>query len=208
MKVRPIFIYLGVFIVFVMAVVFFSKTTQRSNSASEINTQAQMPNDDIHSKMKSQGNGDMPSKSNVMQDAIEKINSLKVAVEKNPNDTASVREYADVLLAHKPDEAIKLYEKVLKADPRRTDILLQLTFVYFNQGDVKKADEYNTKVLTIDDNNLIAKFNVGGLAQAKGDEKKARAVWQDLVNKYPQTEVGKLAANIIKQLDQKPVQMK
>lgn len=208
MKVKPIFIYLGVFLVFVAAVIFFSKSTQKSNSATEINQQAQMPNDDIHGKMKSQGNGDVPSKSNVMEDAVQKINTLKTAYEQNPNDTASVRNYADVLLAHKPDEAIKLYEKILRVNPKRTDILLQLTFVYFNQGDIKKADEYNSRVLTIDNNNLIAKFNVGGLAQAKGDEKKARAVWQDLSNKYPQTEVGKLAANIIKQLDQKLQQMK
>lgn len=208
MKVKPIFIYLGVFLIFVLAVLFFSKTTQKSNSAPEISQQAQMPNDDIHGKMKSQGNGDVPSRSNLMEDAVQKINSLKAAYEKNPNDTASVRNYADVLLAHKPDEATKLYEKILRIDPKRTDILLQLTFVYFNQGDVKKAEEYNSKVLSIDNNNLIAKFNVGGLAQAKGDEKKARAVWQDLSNKYPQTEVGKLAANIIKQLDQKSQQMK
>lgn len=208
MKVRPIYIYLGVFLVFVAAMVFFSRTTKNSNNASEINPQAQMPTDDTHSKMRSQGNGDVPSKSNVMQEAIEKINALKADVEKNPNDTAKVRQYADVQIAHKPEEAIKLYERILKIDSKRTDILLQLTFVYFNQGDVKKAEEYNSKVLTIDKNNLIAKFNTAGLAQAKGDEKKAKAIWQDLAKKYPQSEVGHLAAQLVKQLDQKPVQMK
>lgn len=208
MKVKPIYLYLGVIIVFIAAVIFFSKTTKDSNKALEINPQAQMPDDDIHGKMKSQGNGDVPSKSNVMQDAVERINTLKADVTKNPNDTAKVREYADVLLAHKPEEAIKLYERILKVDSKRTDILLQLTFVYFNQGDVKKAEEYNSKVLTVDNNNLIAKFNTAGLAQAKGDEKKAKAIWQDLANKYPQSEVGHLAAQLVKQFDQKSVQMK
>lgn len=202
MKVKPIYIYLGVLIVFIAAMVFFSKTTQNSNNASEINPQAQIPEDDIHSKMKSQGNGDVPSKSNVMQDAFERINNLKADVEKNPNDTLKVRQYADVLIAHKPEEAIKLYERILKVDSKRTDILLQLTFVYFNQGDVKKAEEYNSKVLSVDNNNIIAKFNTAGLAQAKGDEKKAKTIWQDLANKYPQSEVGQLAAQLVKQLDQ------
>lgn len=208
MKVKPIYIYLGVFIVFVAAVVFFSKATKDSNKATGINPQSQMPADDIHGKMKSQGNGGAPSKSNVMQDAIERVNKLKDDAEKYPNDTSKVRLYADVLIAHNPEEAIKLYERILKIDSKRTDILLQLTFVHFNQGDIKKAEEYNTRVLTIDNNNLIARFNVGGLAQAKGDDKKAKVIWQDLANKYPQSEVGKLASQIVKQLDQKPVQMK
>lgn len=208
MKLKPIYIYLGVFMVFVAAMIFFSKTTKDSNKAIEINPQTQMPDDDIHGKIKSQGKGDAPSKSNLMQDAVERINTLKSEAEKNPNDTLKVRQYADVLIAHKPEEAIKLYERILKAGPKRTDILLQLTFVYFNQGDMKKAEEFNSKVLAIDNNNLIAKFNIGGLAQAKGDDKKAKATWQDLANKYPQTEVGKLAAQLVNQLDQKPVQSK
>jgi len=208
MKVKPIYIYLGVFLVFVAALIFFSRTTKDSNKAMGIDPQAQMPDDDIHGKMKSQGNGDVPSKSNVMQDAVEKINTLKADVEKNPNDTVKVREYADVLLAHKPEEAIKLYERILKVDSKRTDILLQLTFVYFNQGDEKKAEEYNSKVLMIDNNNLIAKFNTAGLAQAKGDDKKAKAIWQDLANKYPQTEVGHMAGELVKQLNQRAPQTK
>jgi tetratricopeptide (TPR) repeat protein len=208
MKLKAIYIYLGVFIIFVAAVIFFSKTTNDSNKAMEINPQAQMPDDDIHGKMKSQGNGDTPSKSNLMQDAVERINALKSEAEKSPNDTLKVREYADVLIAHKPEEAIKLYERILRIDSKRTDILLQLTFVYFNQGDMKKAEEFNSKVLTVDNNNLIAKFNIGGLAQAKGDERKAKSVWQDLANRYPQTEVGKLAAQLVQQLDQKPAQAK
>lgn len=208
MKVKPIYIYLGVLLIFVAAVVFFSRTTQKSNNASAIGPQTEMPSDDLHSKMKSQGNGDVPSKSNVMQEAVAKIEALKNNAEKNPNDTLKVREYADVLVAHKPEEAIKLYERILNVDSKRIDILLQLTFVYFNQGNQQKAEEYNSKVLTIDNNNLIAKFNTGGLAQAKGDDKKAKSIWQDLAKKYPNTEVGHLAAQLIKQLDQKPANVK
>ncbi|MHB8906552.1 MAG: tetratricopeptide repeat protein [Melioribacteraceae bacterium] len=208
MKIKPIYIYLGVIIVFIAAVIFFSRTTKDSNTASAISPEAQMPNDDIHSKMKSQGNGDSPNKSNVMKEAVDKINNLKAAVEKNPNDTLKTREYADLLIAHKPDEAIKLYERIIKTDPKRTDILLQLTYVYFNQGNINKAEEYNSKVLSVDKNNLIAQYNIGGLAQAKGDEKKAIAIWQDLAKKYPQTEVGSIAGEVVKQLSQKAAQTK
>jgi tetratricopeptide (TPR) repeat protein len=203
MKVKPVFVYLGVFIVFIAAVIFFSNTTKNSNTPSAINPQAKMPDDDIHGKMKSQGNGDSPNKSNVMKEAVDKINNLKAGVEKNPNDTLKAREYADVLIAHKPDEAIKLYERILKADPKRVDILLQLTFVYFNQGNIDKAEEYNSKVLMIDKNNLFAQYNLGGLAQARGNDKKAASIWQELAKKYPQTEIGRMAGEVAKQVGQK-----
>ncbi|MFA7229266.1 MAG: tetratricopeptide repeat protein [Melioribacteraceae bacterium] len=207
MKIKPIYIYLGVFIVFVAAVLFFSETTKKSNMPSK-DPLAQMPDDDIHGKMRSQGNGDMPSKSNLMNDAVEKINKLKSDYEKNPNDTAKVLLYADVLIAHQPEEAVKLYNKILKIDPKRVDVLLQMTYVSFNMGDVAKAEEYNARVLSINPNNLIAKFNTGGLAQAKGDNTKARSIWTDLSSRYPNSEVGKIAGELVKQLDQNATKSK
>lgn len=204
MKIKPIYIYLGVFVIFIVAVVFFSNSAKNSNQANEINPSAQMPNDDVHKGMAQQGNGDMPSKSNVMKEAVEKMNALKSAIEKNPNDTLKVREYAEMVQAHEPDEAIKLYENILKVGPKRTDLLLELTFLYFNKGDLKKAEEYNNKVLNIDKSNMIANYNLGGLAQAKGDIKAAKAIWLDLAKKYPNTQIGNMAGELAKQLDQMP----
>lgn len=204
MKIKPIYIYLGVFVIFIAAVLFFSNSAKNSNQAKEINPNAQIPKDDIHKEMAQQGNGDMPSKSNVMQEALEKMNTLKAAVEKNPKDTLKVREYAEMVQAHEPDEAIKLYENILKVGPKRTDLLLELTFLYFNKGDIKKAEEYNNKVLSINKTSLIANYNLGGLAQAKGDFKTAKAIWQDLAKKYPNTQIGNMAGELAKQLEQMP----
>jgi len=204
MKIKPIYIYLGVFVIFILAVLFFSNAAKNSNTAKELNPNAQMPNDDVHKGIAEQGNGDMPSKSNVMKEAVEKMNALKAAVAKNPNDTLKVREYAEMVQAHDPDEAIKLYEGILKVGPKRTDLLLELTFLYFNKGDIKKAEEYNNKVLSIDKNSLIANYNLGGLAQAKGDIKTAKAIWQDLAKKYPNTQVGSMAGELAKHIDQMP----
>mgnify|MGYP001599541817 CR=1 FL=1 len=204
MKIKPIYIYLGVFVIFIAAVLFFSNAAKNSKTARELNPNTQMPIDDIHKGIAEQGNGDMPSKSNVMKEAVEKMNALKAAVEKKPNDTLKVREYAEMVQAHEPDEAIKLYENILKVGPKRTDLLLELTFLYFNKGDVKKAEEYNSKVLNIEKNNLIANYNLGGLAQAKGDIKTAKTIWQDLARKYPNTQIGNMAGELAKQLEQMP----
>jgi tetratricopeptide (TPR) repeat protein len=130
------------------------------------------------------------------------MDALKIAVEKNPNDTTKVREYADMLAVHNSEEAIKLYERIIKVDPKRVDILLQLTFTYYNTGNLDKATEYNNKVLSVDKNNLYAQYNMGGLAQAKGDNKKAIAIWKDIAKKYPNTEVAHIAEQAAKQLEQ------
>lgn len=198
MKIKAIYIYLGVFVIFVGAILFFSNGAKKS-TALNLNQNQQMPNDEVHNKLKS---GEEPSKSNVMQAAIEKLNALKEDVERNPKDTSKVREYADMLtMSHKSDEAIKYYEQILKVNPKRIDVLLQLTYVYFTKGDLAKADGYTNEILIINRNNLFALYNVGAIAQAKGDSKKARAAWNNLFNRYPNTEVGKLAAKSIQQLD-------
>lgn len=201
MKFKPIYVYLGVIVVFIVAIVFFSGITKKSNNTVSFNEGAQMPDDDVHGSMRSRGNGEMPGKENVMQEMKEKMNALKMAIEKNPNDTTKVREYADLQIAHNPEEAIKLYERILKIDSKRTDILLQMTFTYYNIGDIDKSIEYNNKVLSIDKNNLFAQYNVGGLAQAKGDNKKAISIWKEIVKKYPKTEVAHIAEQAAKQLE-------
>ena len=204
MKIKPVYIYLGVFAIFIVAVIFFSNASKNSRTAKELNPNTQAPNDDVHKGMAEQGNGDKPSKSNVMKEAVEKMNALKAAVEKNPNDTLKVREYAEMVQAHDPNEAIRLYESILKVGPKRTDLLLELTFLYFSKGDLKKAEEYNNKVLSIDKTNMIANYNLGGLAQAKGDFQKAKSIWLDLAKKYPNTQIGHMAGELAKQLDQAP----
>ncbi len=201
MKVKPIYIYLTVFAVFVAAVIFFSNSASKTNKQSELTANGQMPNDDVHKGMGS-SKEEAPSRANVMQEAIKKMNDLKAEVDKNPNDTLKAREYADMLLPHKPDEAIQIYEKILTKGPKRKDMLYQLTSAYYNKGDINKAEEYNNKLLSFDKDNLIANYNVAGLAQAKGDSKKARAVWDNLAKKYPNTDVGHMAGELVKQLDQ------
>lgn len=202
MKLKPIYIYLTIFVVFIISIVLFSNSTKKSNLTDNQQMNGQMPEDDVHKNLKSQGNGDAPSASNVMKEAIERMNKLKEEVNKNPNDTLKLREYADMLtLAHKPDEAIEYYSKILKFDPKRIDVLLQLTYVYFNKGDLDKALEYTNKALQVDKNNLIANYNLGAVLNAKGDKRQAIIIWKNLAQKYPNTDVGHIAKESAKQLE-------
>ncbi|MFZ5948126.1 MAG: tetratricopeptide repeat protein [Stygiobacter sp.] len=202
MKLKPIYIYLTIFVVFIISIVLFSNSAKKSNLTDNQQMNGQMPEDDVHKDLKSQGNGDSPSASNVMKEAIERMNKLKEEVNRNPNDTLKLREYADMLtLAHKPDEAIEYYSKILKFDPKRIDVLLQLTYVHFNKGDLDKALEYTNKALQVDKNNLIANYNLGAVLNAKGDKRQAIIIWKNLAQKYPNTEVGHIAKESVKQLE-------
>ncbi len=63
------------------------------------------------------------------------MDMLKKEVEANPKDTAKIKEYADfIAAAHKPEQAIPYYEKILKVDPRRNDILFSLSMIIFQRS--------------------------------------------------------------------------
>jgi tetratricopeptide (TPR) repeat protein len=201
MKIKPIYLYLGAFAVFLIAIIIFSKVTKESGKANPLSANAQAPNDNIHQGMRSRENGKGPSKDDVMKEAVDRMNQLKSDVAKNPNDTAKVKLLADMLVPHEPEQAIKYYEQILKAGPKRIDILLQLTYTYYNMGNVEKAIEFNNRALAQDKNNQYALYNSGGLAQAKGDKQKALKIWKDLANKFPDSEVGHIAKEASKQLE-------
>lgn len=197
MKIKPIYLYLILFTSFIVGIILF---TNKSNSSSDFSSMQKMPDDDVHRNMGKEG--EMPSGSNVIEDARKRLDELKLSYEKNPEDTLRIREYADMLkFAHQPEKAIELYEKILKKDSKRIDILLELTSLYFNNGDLDKADSFTNNILKIDNNNQIAAYNSGAIAASRGDKAKAKTIWQGLINKYPNTDIALIAQQSIMQLD-------
>lgn len=201
MKIRPVIIYIAVFLVFIIALVIFSTITKESNNTGSV-TSGQMPEDDVHKGMSSKGTEQMPSKANVMGEAMEKLNQLKTDYEKNPNDTLKTREYADMLtLAHDREKALELYGKILTKDPKRIDIMLQQTFIYFEDKKFDKALEATNRALSVDKNHVISKYNLGAIYNAMGDKLKATNIWKELVQQYPKSEIAHIAEQSLKQLE-------
>ena len=189
MKFKPLYAYLSLVLVLVVFLIIFSQKNN-NQSATDIASK-EMPNDDIHKGLK---NGEAPDKSNVSADIIRKMEELKKAAEENPNDTLKMKEYADFLTeAHKPDEAIQYYQKILKVDPKRTDILFSLSFIYYNKQDYNKSEEITNKILSYDKNNPLALYNLGAISATKGDNAKARDIWNKLIEKYPNSEAAAAA---------------
>lgn len=199
MKIKPIYIYIAVFAVLILLLVIFTSGDKTADNDKAL-TEKQMPDDDVHKGMNMDG-GNQPSKSNVSQEAVERMENLKKAVEENPDDTASAKQYAEMLAAgHQPAKALELLQSILKKDPKRIDILLALTFVYYNQSDFEKAEEYTNKVLVINKNHHEANYNLGAIAAAKGDKALAKKIWEDVVKRFPGSDVAKLAESSSKQL--------
>ncbi|HEX2868831.1 MAG TPA: tetratricopeptide repeat protein [Ignavibacteriales bacterium] len=191
MKIKPLYIYIGVVVLAVAFLVIFS--TVKSDKTGT--TSQNMPQDEIHKGL-TQGKG--PSSADLSEDIKQKMASLKESYEKNPDDTLKAREYAEFMAAaHKPDVAIPIYENILKKAPRRTDIRFSLGLVYYNQGNFDKAEELVKSVLSYDKNNVQAQYNLGAVAASRGEVNKARSIWQDIIKNYPKSEYATMAQEAI-----------
>ena len=198
MKFRPLYAYLSLVAILVVLLIVFTQKNNSNKPLQDIANQ-EMPNDDIHKGLQ---NGETPNKSNVSADIMHKMEELKKGAEENPNDTLKMKEYADFLSeAHKPDEAIKYYQKILKVDPKRTDILFSLAFIYQNKHDYDKSEECTNKILSYDKNNTLALYNLGAISATKGDKNKAKDIWNGIINKYPNSEAAKTAQESLSHLE-------
>jgi tetratricopeptide (TPR) repeat protein len=195
MKIKPLFIYLIGFVVFLVAIIFFALRKEEPK-APEGPMSGQMPNDAIH-----QGMGGMNGMAAMSEAFKKKEAEFAAAFEKNPNDTLKLKEYAHFLgQGHKPAEAIKVLEKILKIDPKRIDVLFDLTYLYDQMGRMADIEVATNKILAIDKNNKEANYNLGIIMEKKGNKEKAKQIWNDLVKKFPNTEIAQLAKNSINRL--------
>jgi tetratricopeptide (TPR) repeat protein len=193
-----LFIIAAITVLIIVSNIGNSRLTQ-NNPPNEIASK-QMPEDDIHKGIQNPVSPP-PSSENVSERFKRELNSLKKEVDQNPNDTVALKKYADLLVeSHKPQESIALYERILKKNPKRTDILFSLSFVYFNSGDFKKAEEVTNKILLYDKKNIQAQYNLGAIAASGGNSEEARLIWTKLLNEYPNSELTDMARESLKKL--------
>ncbi len=195
MKFKPVYIYLGIIVIAVVLLIIFSTGTDKTTDISN----QEMPQDDIHRGM---GSGmDNPSGANVSSEIKMRMDQLKKAVDKNPDDTLALREYADFLSqAHKQNDAIDLYNKILKKDNKRTDIRFNIALIYYHKQDYDTAEKLIKEVFTYDKNNLQAKYNLGAIAATKGDNEVAKKYWNEVIKQSPNSQLASMAQESLKTL--------
>ena len=201
MKFKVKYFY-GLLALAAITVLIIVATQENSNSDNPAVTNDQiMPDDDVHKQLMKEGNGS-PSKENVSEEYKKKLSKLKAAVDKNPNDTLAMKNYADYLMAsHQMNEAISYYEKILKVNPRRTDIYFSLAIIYYNKQDFMKCEEVNNKVLSYDSINQMALYNLGAIAATTGNLEKARDFWKKVISIDADSKTGELAEESLTKLN-------
>lgn len=201
-KFKPIFIYpalvIIIAVVLLLVTVNSDKTMEKNNGSI---TDKEMPNDEIHQDLDIPGK-ESPGKGNVTSSVFERLEELKKEVEKNPKDTLKLREYADFLAAaHKPDEAILYYEKILKIDPKKKDVLFNLSFIYYNNiKNFDKAESLTNTILKYYPEDTQAMYNLGAIKASKGDRETARQIWEKIIKDFPNSASAELAKTSLTQL--------
>ena len=200
MKFKPIYLY-GAVALIAIAILIIVAIQENSNSTDIILSDEQvMPNDDVHKQLKNQTNNS-PGKENVSEEYRKRLTELKEAVDKNPSDTLAMRNYADLLSAsHKMNEAIPYYEKIIEINPKRADIYFSLALIYYNKQDFVKCEELNNKVLSFDQKNQMALYNLGAIAATQGKMDKAKEYWNKVISINAQSQTGKLAKESLSKL--------
>ncbi|HKI77641.1 MAG TPA: tetratricopeptide repeat protein [Ignavibacteriaceae bacterium] len=200
MKIKPAYIYVILIAALILFLVISSQDTKTIKPSTAGNIQDQeIPQDDIHSSLRTPGS--TPGKDNVSETVNRRIEEFKTTLKKNPNDTLTIKEYADFLLAaHQPLNALPLYEKILKVDPKRADIHFSLTYIYYSQGNLDKAEEETKLILLYNKKDPQAFYNLGAISATRGNFEKAKKYWNDIIANNPGTEIAKLASSSLEKL--------
>jgi len=199
MKFKPIYLYGFILLAVITTLIVISRSNSSKETVKGDITQKQMPQDDVHKNLGTQQQ--YPTGANVNQEVFKKLEVMKKLADAKPTDTLKIREYADFLsAAHKPDEAIRYYEKILSIDKKRKDIYLSITLDYYNLNKLDKAEEVTRRMLQIFPNDPMANYNIGAIEATKGNKEKAREIWNKLINNNPADKISELAKSSMSKL--------
>lgn len=198
MKFNFKYIYIAIAVV-VAALLTYVILSRSDSSAEKDLTESNMPDDDVHSGMKSPDG--MPGKANVSQSFIQLVDSLKAYTEKNPQDTSAIVELAELYAeSHNMSESAIYFEKILKIDPKRKDVMFTLAELSYRMQDIPKAEKYISSILKLDPKNELANYNLGFIYVTQGEKVKAQKVWEKLAASSPNSEYGKMAKEALQNL--------
>ena len=199
MKLKSIYLYGIVAAIAIITLIIVSQTTGAEKVGGNISNK-EMPTDDVHKNL-NKGMMDNPTGANVSEEVKHKLDVMKKDVDANPNDTLKIREYADFLAAaHRTNEAIIYYQKILYEDKKRKDVYFALTFVYYNQKNLVKAEEVTRVMYNLFPNDPMVNYNLGAIEATKGNKDKAREIWNNLVKNHPNDKTSELAKNSLNKL--------
>lgn len=198
MKFKPVYLYGVVALIAAVTLIVLTQVDSTEKTNVDI-TNKQMPQDDVHKNF----NHGMtnPNSSNVSEEVKHKLDVMKKDVDAHPNDTLKIREYADFLFsAHRPEEALTYYQKILDKDNKRKDIYFSITFLYYNQKNLVKAEEVTRTMANLFPDDAMVMYNLGAIEATKGNKDEARKIWEKLIKTHPNDKTTELANSSLKKL--------
>ena len=122
-----------------------------------------------------------------LQDRAAAVREYRRALELDPNLSEATAKIASTLLTQgRSEEAIELYLKALKSDPRNIQLLRNLGIAYTMRREYKKAREIDTRIVAMDQVNETDTSNLCyDIVQSTGDLAAARAVLENLKAHLP-----------------------
>lgn len=85
-----------------------------------------------------------------------------------------------------PDEAIKLYKKVLEIDPDHAPSLYELARLYAGQGRAEDAVLLLEKAIGLEKDNVWYKLELAGIYKRSRQFEKLIGIYKELIEKYPE----------------------
>lgn len=196
MKIKPLFIYLGAFVLVVIAIIIFSTNKKTNFRSTQFENEKQIPDDDIHNSL-----GTAPGGGNVSSEFRERMNKLKAKYEEDPGDTANTLEYGRLLAAaHKPEEALKIFNYILVIDKNRDDVRFDVATVYYNLQRFSDAKRELEMIYRNGSNSPDILYNLGAVEATLGNNQKAKELWQKVIENHPESEAAEIAGNSLKSL--------
>ena len=198
MKIKPIYLYLVSFVIIIAIIVLFTSEKENPDLPTEdVIPHSEMPLDDTHKNF--QG---APGSGNVTPEFREKMKNLKKSYEQNPGDSAIAVEYARLLAAaHRSDEALDVYQKLINYYPNNSDFRLELATVYYSLQQFDKAKEEILLVIEKEPDAPDVKYNLGAIEFALGNEEKAKEIWNKIIDESPGSEAAEYARRSLENIN-------
>ena len=103
-------------------------------------------------------------------------------------------------MAHQNVKALPIYERLVKLKPNDTDARFALTSIYYENRQLDKAEKETDIILSYDKNNPQALYNKGAIVAGKGEKEKAQKIWNDVINRFPESKAAQLAKSALQKL--------
>ncbi len=147
-----------------------------------------------HDRVPPHPSSETPSKNNVNETYVQRVEELKKSVEKNPSNADHLSMLAALLMdGHQASDAIPYFERAARLQPKNDSLLLDLSVCYSMVKKYDAALEITDRLLHNNSKNLTALYNKGALYATLGKKEDASRWWKKILALAPASEEAKKA---------------